>query len=122
MMSTKTLSASLTPALYQQTRNTARDEGRKQSTVVAEALSLYTALPADVRQLLRDLDLPRSPGVATEVAARLRRAVLEVRWQQLLERIRAEMAPAARRRVEAMGAAEIGALAREAVRATRKRG
>lgn len=120
-MSTKTLSASLTPALYQQTRNTAREEGRKQSTVVAEALSLYTALPADVRQLLRDLDLPQSPGVAGEVAARLRGAVLEVRWRKLLERIRADMDPAARARFQTMRAAEIDALATEAVRATRKR-
>jgi len=118
-MSTKTLSASLTPGLYQQTRNTAREEGRKQSTVVAEALSLYTALPLDVRQLLRDLDLPQSPGVAVEVAAGLRSAVLEVRWQKLLERIRAAMDPAVRARFEAMGAEKADALAREAVRATR---
>ena len=118
-MPTKTLSASLTPALYQQTRNTAREEGRKQSSVVAEALSLYTGLPLDVRQLLRDLDLPGSPGVAVEVAARLRSAVLEVRWQRLLERIRAATDPAVRARFEAMGAEEEDALAREAVRATR---
>ena len=119
-MPTKTLSASLTPALYQRTRNTAREEGRKQSTVVAEALSLYTALPRDVRQLLRDLDLPQSPGAAAEVAARLRSAVLEVRWQKLLERIRMAMDPAARARFEAMTADQTDALAREAVRATRK--
>ncbi|MDO8667016.1 MAG: hypothetical protein Q7J79_10420 [Gemmatimonadales bacterium] len=118
-MPTKTLSASLTPALYQRTRNTAREEGRKQSSVVAEALSLYTGLPPDVRQLLRDLDLPGSPGVAVEVAARLRSAVLEVRWQKLLERIRAATDPAVRARFEAMGADEADALARKAVRATR---
>jgi len=120
-MSTKTLSASLSPSLYRQTQNAAREEGRKQSAIVAEALSLYTALPPEVRQLLRDLDLPGSPEAAGEVAARLRSAVLEVRWQRLLERIRAAMNPAARARLEAMGAQEIDALAREAVRATRGR-
>ena len=120
-MSTKTLSASLTPALYQRTRTTAREDGRTQSSVVAEALSLYTGLPPDVRQLLRDLDLPGSPGVAVEVAARLRGAMLEVRWQKLLERIRAATDPAVHARFEALGAEEEDALAREAVRATRTR-
>ena len=120
-MSTKTLSASLTPALYKQTRDTAREEGRKQSSVVAEALSLYTALPSDVRQLLRDLDLPGTPGAAAAVAGRIRSAMLEVRWQTLLTRIRAALDPAVRERFEAMGEKEIDALASEAVRATRAR-
>lgn len=120
-MSTKTLSASLSPTLYKQTQNTAREEGRKQSSVVAEALSLYTALPRDVRQMLRDLDLPDSPGAAAEVANRLRSAVIDVRWQALLERIRMAMDPAIRARFEAMSPEESDALATEAVRATRAR-
>ena len=120
-MPTKTLSASLTPALYKQTRDTAREEGRKQSSVVAEALSLYTALPSDVRRLLRDLDLPGSPGAAAEVATRLRSAVLEVRWQTLMTRIRAAMDATGRARFDAMGEKEMDTLATEAVRATRTR-
>ena len=115
-MSTKTLSASLDPALYQRTRKAAREEGRKQSAVVAEALSLYTGLPPDLRQLLRDLDLTSTPGVAEQLAARLRSAVLELRWQLLLERIRDAMDPALRARFEAMTAEELDSLAEEAVR------
>ena len=122
MMSTKTLSASLDPALYQRTRKTAREDGRRQSTVVAEALSLYTGLPPDLRQLLRDLGLASTPGVAEQLAARLRGAVLELRWQLLLERIRDAMDPALRRRFETMTAEKLDALAKEAVHGTQSAG
>lgn len=118
-MPTKTLSASLDPTLYQRTRRAAREEGRKQSAVVAEALSLYTALPATVRQLLRELGLSETPEIAQQLAAHLQAAVLELRWQLLLKRIRAAMSPAARRRLESMTAQERDAVAAEAVRATR---
>lgn len=118
-MSTKTLSASLDPALYRRTRKTAREDGRRQSAVVAEALSLYTGLPPDLRQLLRDLGLASTPGVAEQLAARLRGAVLELRWQLLLERIRDAMDPALRRRFETMTAEKLDGLAKEAVRGTR---
>ena len=118
-MSTKTLSASLDTALYQRTRKVARQEGRKQSALVAEALSLYTGLPPDLRQLLRDLGLSSSPSVAEQLAARLRSAVLELRWHRLLEQIRDAMDPAVRARFEAMTAQEQDSLAEEAVRSTR---
>ncbi len=118
MMTTKTLSASLDPALYQRTRRTAREDGRRQSAVVAEALSLYTALPADLRQLMRDLAPTETPERAAAWATRLRVAVLELRWERLLTLLRAETDPAALERLDTMTAEELDALAQEAVRAT----
>lgn len=119
-MATKTLSASLDPALYERTRRAARQDGRKQSAVVAEALSLYTLLPTELRQLLRDLGLARSPAVAAQLAERLRGAVLELRWQLLLGRIRDTLDPAVKARLEAVSAEQLDALADEAVRSTRR--
>ena len=118
-MTTKTLSASLDPGLYDRTKQTAREEGRKQSAVVAEALSLYTALPRDVRQLLRDLAVADTAELGPALAARLRTALLDVRWEQSLARLRAATEPAVLERFDGMTAEEIDALADEAVRATR---
>lgn len=119
IMTTKTLSASLDPGLYDRTQQTAREEGRKQSAVVAEALSFYTALPRDVRRLLRDLALTDTPELAAALATRLRAALLDVRWEQSIARIRAATEPAVLKRFEGMTDEEIDALADEAVRATR---
>ena len=118
-MATKTLSASIDPDLYHRTQRTAQQEGRKQSAVVAEALSLYTSLPAELRKLLRDLTLGENRDVAAALAERLRAAALEVRWEQLLAQLRAETDPAVLDRFDAMTAVELDALADEAVRASR---
>ncbi|MEE9218136.1 MAG: hypothetical protein V3U98_03625 [Acidobacteriota bacterium] len=118
-MATKTLSASLDPKLYQRIKRTAREDGRKQSALVAEALSLYTALPADLRQLLRDLAPSQTPELAAALAARLRAAVLELRWERFLARLRSEGDPAVLERFDAMTAEELDTLAEEAVHASR---
>ncbi len=120
-MTTKTLSASLDPGLYDRTKQTAREDGRKQSAVVAEALSLYTALPSDVRQLLRDLAVADTPELAPALATRLRAALLDFRWQQSMAQLRAATESADLQRFDAMTDEEIDALADEAVRATRSR-
>lgn len=115
-MATKTLSASIDPDLYRQTQATARQEGRRQSAVVAEALSLYTALPADLRKLLRDLSPGDTRAAAAALAERLQAAVLELRWERLLTQLRAETDPAVLNRFDAMTAEELDAVAEEAVR------
>jgi hypothetical protein len=119
MMTTKTLCASLDPALYMRTQRTAREEGRKQSAVVAEALAIYTALPTELRQLLRELGVSRSPDVATALTAQLRGAALELRWERLMERLRREMDSAQLERFDAATTEELDGLAKEAVTATR---
>ena len=118
-MATKTLSASLDPALYRRTKRTAREDGRKQSAVVAEALALYTALPTELRQMLVELGLSRSPDVAKTLAAQLRGAALELRWERLMERLQREMDSDQLERFNSTTAEELDALAREAVTATR---
>lgn len=118
-MATKTLSASLDPALYRRTQRTAREEGRKQSAVVAEALTLYTALPAELRQLLRELGVSQSPDVAKMLTTQLRGAALELRWERLMERLRSEMDSAQLERFDAATTEELDRLAKEAVTNTR---
>ncbi|OGT96838.1 MAG: hypothetical protein A3I79_04735 [Gemmatimonadetes bacterium RIFCSPLOWO2_02_FULL_71_11] len=105
-MATKTISASLDPAIYRATQRAAREERRPQSSVVAEALRLYTGLPLETRQAI--LALERNLGeepTTRKLGAALRAAALEAR----LEAIAAQLPPAD------LGEEEIADLAAEAV-------
>ena len=56
MMATKTISSSLDPAIYRAAQRAAKEERRPQSSVVAEALRLYTGLPLETRQAILALE------------------------------------------------------------------
>lgn len=103
-VATKTLTASVDPDLYRRAREAARAAGQAQSTVVAEALSLYIALPEDVRAVLRRL--------APEAAARLLQGTLaRGLWDEAVERWRASLPAATRRELAKLSDAEIMARA-----------
>lgn len=113
-MATKTLSASLDPAIYRATQRVATEERRPQSAVVAEALRLYTGLPLETRQAV--LALERQLGeeaTASKLGAAVRTAALEAR----LEAIVAQLPPLPTDLTEA----GIAALASQAVTWARKR-
>jgi len=83
-MATKTLSASLDPAVYRAAERAAKEERRAQSAVVAEALRLYTGLPLETRQLLVNLERQLGEkGVASTVGGAIRAAALEARFATL---------------------------------------
>lgn len=99
-MTTKTLTASVDPDLYRRTREAARAAGQAQSTLVAEALSIYVALPDGVRAALR-----RMPP---EAAARaLRRGVARELWEDAVERWREALPAAERRRLAQLSDDEV---------------
>ncbi len=76
-MATKTLSASLDPAIYRAAQRAAKEERRPQSYVVAEALKLYTALPLEIRQMLLRLEQDvGGKGLTGTVGAAIRNAIL----------------------------------------------
>lgn len=112
-MATKTLSASLDPAIYRATQRVATEERRPQSAVVAEALRLYTGLPLETRQAV--LALERQLGeeaTASKLGAAVRTATLEARLEAIVARL---PSPAD------LTEARIAALASEAVTWARKR-
>lgn len=111
-MATKTLTASVAPDLYRRAREAARTAGQAQSTVVAEALSLYVALPDEVRAVLRRLP----PGAA---ARALRGALARGLWDEAVERWRAALPAAARRRLANLSDHELMARAIREVSRTR---
>lgn len=107
-MATKTLSASLDPAIYRAAQRAAKEERRPQSYVVAEALKLYTALPLEIRQMLVRLAGEESEGsedLTGTVSAAISTAVLAAAFDALA----AKLPP-----LDATEA-EIDALAEEAV-------
>ncbi len=112
-MPTKTLTASVDPDLYRRAREAARAAGQAQSTVVAEALSLYLALPNDVRAALR-----RLPSDAAAEA--LRRALARGLWDDAAERWRAALPAATRRRLAKSSDDELMARAVREVSRTRR--
>jgi hypothetical protein len=87
-MATKTLSASLDPAIYRAAQRAAKEERRPQSSVVAEALRLYTGLSLETRQLLLGLEQQLGErGVSTTVSAAIRAAALESRFEAIAARL-----------------------------------
>ena len=111
-MATKTLSASLDPAIYRATQRVAKEERRPQSAVVAEALRLYTGLPLETRQAVLALDRQLgAEATASKLGAAVRTAALEAR----LEAIVAQLPPAD------LTETQIATLASEAVTWARKR-
>jgi predicted transcriptional regulator len=111
-VATKTLSASLDPAIYRATQRVAKEERRPQSAVVAEALRLYTGLPLETRQAVLALDRQLgAEATASKLGAAVRTATLEAR----LEAIVAQLPPAD------LTEAQIATLAAEAVTWARKR-
>ena len=111
-MATKTLSASLDPALYRATQRVAKEERRPQSAVVAEALRLYTGLPLETRQAVLALDRQLgAEATASKLGGAVRTAALESR----LEGIVAQLPPSD------LTEAQIAILASEAVTWARQR-
>jgi predicted transcriptional regulator len=112
-MATKTLTASVDPDLYRRARQAARATGQAQSTVVAEALSLYVALPTDVRAVLR--------GLPPEAAAHaLRTALARGLWDDAVDRWRAALPVATRRRLAKLSDDEVMARAIREVAGARR--
>lgn len=111
-MATKTLTASVDPDLYRRAREAARAAGQAQSTVVAEALSLYVALPNDVRAALRQLP----PDAAANA---LRGALARGLWDEAVERWRAALPAATRRRLAKLSDDDLMARAIREVSRTR---
>lgn len=106
MMATKTISSSLDPAIYRAAQRAAKEERRPQSSIVAEALRLYTGLPLETRQAI--LALEQTLGeerTASKLGAAIRAAALEAR----LEAIASQLPPAD------LSQEEIADLATEAV-------
>ena len=115
-MATKTLSASLDPAIYRAAQRAAKEERRPQSYVVAEALKLYTALPLETRQMLlrleHDLGGEGAERLADIVGSAIRHAVLTAAF----DAVAAKLPP-----LDATEP-EIDALAEEAVQWARREG
>jgi len=87
-VATKTLSASLDPAIYRATQRVAEEERRPQSAVVAEALRLYTGLPLETRQAVLALDRQLGPeATASKLGAAVRSAVLEARLEAIVAQL-----------------------------------
>lgn len=89
-MATKTLSASLDPAIYRAAQRAAKEERRPQSYVVAEALKLYTALPLEIRQMLVRLGGEESEGgegPTGKVSAAISTAVLAAAFDALAAKL-----------------------------------
>ena len=89
-MATKTLSASLDPAIYRAAQRAAKEERRPQSYVVAEALKLYTALPLEIRQMLVRLAGEEGEGgedLTGTVSAAISTAVLTAAFDALAAKL-----------------------------------
>jgi len=111
-VATKTLSASLDPAIYRATQRVAKEERRPQSAVVAEALRLYTGLPLETRQAVLALDRQLgAEATASKLGAAVRIATLEARLEAIVAQL-----PTAE-----LTEAQITKLASEAVAWARKR-
>lgn len=114
-MPTKTLTASIDPDLYRRTREAARAAGQAQSTLVAEALSLYVALPDGVRAALRRLP----PEAAAQA---VRQGLARGLWDDAIECWRAALPAAERRRLAQLSDAEVMERAVHEVARERTRG
>jgi hypothetical protein len=104
--------------LAERTRQIAVRDHRKNSSVVAAALDLYTALPHDVRHVLDALNGSLRP----EERERLNRAIKSIAAERELEALSAEAVANLRaegHEVEAVSEAELVARANEAIRAVR---
>lgn len=99
-MATKTITASVDPDLYRRTQETAHTAGQTQSTVVAEALSLYVALPDNVRAALR-----RLPSDAAAQA--LRHGLARGLWDDAVAQWRVALPAAERRRLTQLSDDEV---------------
>ena len=113
-----TFSISLSPTLAERTRQIAVREHRKNSSVVAAALDLYTAIPHDVRHVLDALHGSLRP----EERERINRVIKSIAAERELEALSAEAVANLRsegREVEAVSEAELVARANEAIRAVR---
>jgi predicted transcriptional regulator len=111
-VATKTLSASLDPAIYRATQRVAKEERRPQSAVVAEALRLYTGLPLETRQAVLALDRQLGEeATASKLGAAVRTATLEARLEAIVRTL-----PSA-----GLTDAQIATLASEAVTWSRRR-
>lgn len=81
----KTLSASVPEPVYRRAREIVRQEQRKQSAVVADALRLYAALTPAARRVMEHLAEQYGPGALGKLQAELSRALLRAQWEVLAD-------------------------------------
>lgn len=89
----KTLSASVPESVYRRTRDIVRNERRRQSAVVTDALRLYSALTPAARRVMEDLTEQYAPAAVEKLRSELSRALLRARWEVLADETAQRLPP-----------------------------